>query len=71
MPHSELERCKATIETKMETLKDLKNKLQEIMNKKDEKAGAIDAYTEQLEERISKFDAVISSLAIQLLADSE
>ena len=57
----------------MELLQDLKYKVQEIMNKKDEEASAIDEYKEQLEERISTFDALISSLesAIQLLADSE
>ena len=57
----------------METLHDLKYKVQEIMTEKDEEASAIDAYAEQLEDRISKFDAVISSLerAIQLLTDSE
>ena len=57
----------------METLQNLKYKVQEMMTKKDEEASDIDAYAEQLEERISKFDAVISSLerAIQLLADSE
>ena len=43
------------------------------MTEKDEEASAIDAYVEQLEDRISKFDVVISILerAIQLLADSE
>ena len=57
----------------MELLQDLKYNVQEIMNKKDEEASAIDEYKEQLEERISTFDALISSLerAIQLLADSE
>ena len=57
----------------MELLQDLKYKVQEIMNKKDEEASAIDEYKEQLEERISTFDALISSLerAIQLLADRE
>ena len=57
----------------METLHDLKYKVQEIMTEKDEEASAIDAYVEQLEDRISKFDVVISILerAIQLLADSE
>ena len=57
----------------MELLQDLKYKVQEIMNKKDEEASAIDEYKEQLEERISTLDALISSLErpIQLLADSE
>ena len=57
----------------MGTLQDLKYKVQEIITKEDEEASAIDAYTEQLEERISKFDAAISNLerAIQLLAESE
>ena len=66
--YSELEKCKANIETRMETLQDLKHKVQEIMTEKDEQASDIDAYAEQLEERISKFDALISSLerAIQL-----
>ena len=43
------------------------------MTEKSEEASDIDAYTEQLEERISHFDAVISSLeiAIQLLEDCE
>ena len=47
--------------------------MQEIVTEKDEEASAIDAYTEQLAKRMSKFDAVIWSLerAIQLLADSE
>ena len=56
----------------METLQDLKYKVQEIMTEKDEEASAIDTFAEQLEERISKFAAVISSLerAIQLLPDS-
>ena len=68
--YSELEKCKGNIETRMEALQDLKYKVQEIMT---EEASDIDAYAEQLEERISQFDAVISSLerAIQLLADSE
>ena len=71
--YSELEKCKTNIERRMETLRDLKYKVQEIMTVKDEEASDIAAYAEQLEERISKFDAVISSLgrAIQLLADSE
>ena len=57
----------------MELLQDLKYKVQEIMNKKDEEASAIDEYKEKLEERISTLDALISSLErpIQLLADSE
>ena len=43
------------------------------MTEKDEEASAIDTYKKQLEERISKFDAVISSSerAIQLLAESD
>ena len=43
------------------------------MTEKDEEASAIDTYEKQLEERISKFDAVISSSerAIQLLAESD
>ena len=71
--YSELEKCKANIDTRMETLLDLKYKVQEIMTEKDEEASDIDAYAEQLEERISKFDAVMSSLEreIQLLADSD
>ena len=69
---SELEKCKGNIETRMEALQDLKYKVQEIMTEINEEAGDIDAYAEQLEERISQFDAVISSLerAIKLLADS-
>ena len=68
--YSKLEKFKGNIETRMETLQDLKYKVQEIMT---EEASDIDAYAEQLEERISQFDAVISSLerAVQLLADSE
>ena len=71
--YSELEKCKANIEMRMETLQDLKYKVQEIMTDKNEEVSDIDAYAEQLEERISQFDAVISSLerAIQLLVDSE
>ena len=71
--YSELEKCKTNIETRMETLQDLKYKVQEIMTEKNEEASDIDAYVEQLEERISQFDAVISSLerAIQLLAHCE
>ena len=70
--YSELEKCKGNIETRMEALQDLKYKVQEIMTEKNEEASDIDAYAEQLEERISQFDAVISSLerAIKLLADS-
>ena len=51
----------------------MKYKEQEIMTKKDEEASAIDTYTKQLEERISKFDAIISSSErpIRLLAESE
>ena len=57
----------------MKTLQDLKYKVQEIITEKNEEASDIDAYVEQLEERISQFDAVISTLerAIQLLADCE
>ena len=71
--YSELKKCKANIETRMETLQDLKYKVQETMTEKNEEASDINAYAEQLEERISQFDAVTSSLerAIQLLADSE
>ena len=71
--YSKLEKCKANIETRVETLQDLKYKVQEIMTEKDEEASDIDAYAEQLEERISKFEDVISSLekAIQLLAGRE
>ena len=71
--YSELEKCKGNIETRMEALQDLEYKVQEIMIEKNEVASDIDAYAEQLEERISQFDTVISSLerAIQLLADSE
>ena len=42
--YSELEICKANIEARMETLQDLKYKVQEIMTKKDEEASDIDAY---------------------------
>ena len=68
--YSKLEKFKGNIETRMEALQDLKCKVQEIMT---EEASDIDAYAEQLEERILQFDAVISSLerAVQLLADSE
>ena len=71
--HSELEKCKSNIETTMGALQDLKYTLQEIRTEKDEEVSAIDAYTEHLVERISKFDAVTSNLEreIQLLADSE
>ena len=71
--YSELEKCKTNIETRMETLEDLKYKVQEIMTEKNEEASDIDAYVEQLEERISQFAAVTSSLerAIQLIADCE
>ena len=71
--HSELEKCKSNIETTMGTLQDLKYTLQEIRTKKDEEVSAIDAYTEHLVERISKFDGVTSNLEreIQLLADSD
>ena len=43
------------------------------MTEKKEEVGDIDAYEEQLEERISQFHTVISNLerAIQLLADCE
>ena len=68
--YSKLEKFKGNIETRMEALQDLKYKVQEIMT---EEASDIDAYAEQLEERILQFDAVILSLerAVQLLADSE
>ena len=71
--YSELEKCKTNTETRMEILQDLKYKVQEIMAEKSEEAGDTDGYAEQLQERISQFDAVISSLerAIQLLADCE
>ena len=71
--YSELEKCKGNIQTRMEALQGLKYKVQKIMTEKNEEASDIDAYAEQLEERISQFDAVISSLerAVQLLADSE
>ena len=57
----------------MEASQDLKYKLQEFMTEKNEETSDIDGYAEQLEERMSQFDVVISSLerAIQLLADSE
>ena len=72
-PENELEKCKANIKTRIGTLQDLKYNLKEVMTEKDKKESAVDAYTEQLEEQISKFGAVIFSLerAIQLLADSE
>ena len=71
--YGELEKCKANIETRMETLQDLKYKMQEIMTEKNKEASDIDPYAEQLEERISQCDAVISSLerSIQQLVDSE
>ena len=43
--HSELEKCQANIETRMEPLQDLKYKVQEIMTEKDEEVSATDAYT--------------------------
>ena len=57
----------------METLQDLKHKVQEIMKDKNKKASAIDAYTEQLQEKILQLDKVILSLgrAMQLLLDGE
>ena len=57
----------------MGTLQDLNYKVHAIITQKDEEASAIDTYKDQLEERIWKFDDVISSLerAIQLQADSE
>ena len=71
--YSELEKCKDNIQTRMEASQGLKYKVQEFMTEKNEEASDIDAYAEQLEDRISQFDVVISSLerAIQLLADSE
>ena len=60
--YSELEKYKTNIETRMETLQGLKYKVQEIMTEKNEETSDIDVYAEQLEERISQFDAVISSL---------
>ena len=71
--YSELKKRKTNIETRMESLQDLKYKVQGIMTEKNEKPSDIDAHAEQLEERMSQFDAVISSLArgIQLLADCE
>ena len=65
-------KCKVNIETRMGTLQDLKYKVQEIIPQKNEEASDIGVYAEQLEERISQLDAVISSLegAIQILADS-
>ena len=60
--YSELEKCKGNIETRMEALQDLKYKVQEIMTEKNKEASDIDACAEQLKERISQFDAVISSL---------
>ena len=71
--YSELKKCKGNIETRMEALQGLKYKVQEIMTQKNKEAGDIDGYTEQLEEQILQFDAVILSLkrAMQLLADSE
>ena len=60
--YSELEKCKRNVETRMEALQDLKYKVQEIMTEKNKEASDIDACAEQLEERISQFDAVISSL---------
>ena len=53
--HSELEKCKANIQTIKESSQDLKYNVQEIMTEKDEEARAIDAYAEQLEERILKY----------------
>ena len=43
------------------------------MTEKNEEASAMDAYTVQLEEKISKFEAAILSLerVIQVLADSK
>ena len=45
--------------------------MQEIITVKDKEASDIDAYPEQLEERISNFELLILSLkrAIQLLAE--
>ena len=45
--------------------------MQEIITVKDKEASDTDAYSEQLEERISNFELVILSLkrAIQLLAE--
>ena len=60
--YSKLEKCKGNIETRMEALQDLKYKVQEIMTEKNKEASDIDACAEQLKERISQFDAVISSL---------
>ena len=60
--YSELEKCKGNIETRMEALQDLKYKVQEIMTEKNKEASDIDACAEQLKERTSQFDAVISSL---------
>ena len=71
--YSDLDKCKANIETRIETSQDLKYKVQKIMTEWDNEARDTDAYVEQLEEEISKFDAVISNLerAIQLAVDNE
>ena len=71
--YSDLDKCKANIETRIETSQDLKYKVQKIMTEWDNEARDTDAYVEQLEEGISKFDAVISNLerAIQLAVDNE
>ena len=41
--YSELEKCKTNIETRMETLQDLKYNVQEIITEKNEEASDIDA----------------------------
>ena len=71
--YSDLDKCKANIETRIETSQDLKYKVQKIMTEWDNEARDTDADVEQSEEGISKFDAVISSLerSIQLAVDNE
>ena len=71
--HSKQEKCKVNTKTRIGTLQHLKYKVLEIMTEKDEDVSFINAYIEQLEDRLSKFEAAILSLkiSIQVLADNE
>ena len=57
--HSELEKCKANIETRMGTLQNFKYEVQRVRPRKNEEASANNPYIEQLQKRISKFGAVV------------
>lgn len=70
---NELEKCESHIETRMETVQELKYKIQNILIKKAKLEELASTFIEQLDEEVARFDVVVANLedALKRLVDGE